>query len=74
MTAQQRAALDQVLTGVIGGIATVVALILVAIITGAWSIKENVADHKADIQAVRADIRRVLDVVCLDKPSAPQCK
>jgi hypothetical protein len=58
----------------IGGLVTLIGSLILAIATGAWAAKENAADHKADIAAVRAELRRILDVVCLDKPQAPQCR
>lgn len=57
-----------------GGVVTIVALILVAILTGAWSAKESTSAHTADVQAIRSDVQRLKDVICLDHPNAPQCK
>lgn len=53
---------------------TVGGAVILLVLTGAWSSKENAADHRADIDAVRGDIQRVLDVVCMDKPTARPCK
>lgn len=57
----------------IGAVLTLAGTLALTILTGAWSGKESSADHNTDIHAVRADIRRVLDVVCTDHPNAPQC-
>jgi hypothetical protein len=70
MTSQAKTFRDLVL----GGIITLVCSLLLMVLTGAWGGKESAADHKADVQALRADIRRVLDVLCTDHPNAPQCK
>ena len=32
--------------------------------TSAWSRKENASDHRLDIVAIRAEVARVLDVLC----------
>lgn len=45
-----------------------------ATLLGAWTSKESVADHKADVQAIHADFRRVLDLLCDDHPLAQQCR
>lgn len=58
----------------VGGIITLVGSALLMILTGAWSSKEDVADHKSDIQAIHADFRRVLDLLCTDHPAAQQCR
>ena len=71
MTSQTKERLTDRLIGAF--IALVGALILAAT-TGAWSGKESVADHRSDIQAVRADILRVLDAVCAQTPNIPQCR
>ena len=58
---------------VVGGIVTLIGSAILVLATGAWTAKENVSDHRADIQAIRAELRRVRDVVCLGHKDAPQC-
>ena len=65
----------------VGACATVIVLIAMAILTGAWSSKESTDDHKTDntlirteIIGLRSDIQRIRDLICVDKPSAPQCR
>lgn len=58
----------------LGGCITLIGSLVLMLATGAWTAKENAVDHRADVAAVRAEIRRVLDVVCLDHPAAPQCR
>jgi len=70
MTARQQRLVD----AVVGGVVTVLATALLAFATGAWSGKESVDHHNADIAAIRAEVQRIRDVVCLDHPVAPQCK
>jgi hypothetical protein len=65
---------ENVWSAVVGSIVSTVLIGGLALFTGAWSGKESAADHRSDVQALRSDIRRVLDVVCVDHPSAPQCK
>lgn len=58
---------------VVSAVATLLGSVLLLILTGAWSSKESVVDHQADMQTIRAWQQRVLDVVCLDHPQARQC-
>lgn len=54
---------------------SLVTVFLIWLLTTAWTAKEDATHHEADIQAVRGDIQRVLDVVCLSAPQAArQCK
>jgi hypothetical protein len=64
---------ETVRTAVVGGVIALAGSLALILLTGAWSAKENASDHKADIQAVNANIRRVLDVVCAPQPTIPQC-
>lgn len=58
----------------VGGFITLIGSLALMLATGAWAAKENTSDHRADIQAVNANVRRVLDLLCTDKPDAQQCK
>lgn len=71
MSPQQKASIRD---AVVGGAITLLGSIALMLATGAWASKENASDHRADIAAVRSEVRRVLDVVCLDHPAAPQCQ
>lgn len=57
----------------IGGVITLIGSLALVLVTGAWAAKENAADHRNDMQSVRADVLRVLDLLCTDKPTARQC-
>ncbi len=57
----------------LAGLVTFIASLLLVALTGAWSSKESVKDHEADISAIRADIARTLDVLCEIKPTARRC-
>lgn len=70
MTARQQRLVD----AVVGGIVTVFLTGLLAFFTGAWSGKESVDHHNADIAAIRAEVQRIRDVVCLGHMDVPQCK
>lgn len=48
---------------------TLVGASLIALGTIAWSSKAD----KADVDALRHDLRRVLDLLCIDRPAVPQC-
>jgi hypothetical protein len=54
--------------------------LLIAIATGAWSLKESTANHDRDIASVKAEqsetralVQRVLDAVCEKNPGARTC-
>ena len=57
-----------------GSLVGLIGTALFALFTGAWSGKETVADHKADINSISAELTRIRDVVCLDHRYAPQCQ
>lgn len=61
-------------SAIVGGIISLAVAITLMVLTGAWSAKENVADHKADIQAIHSDVQRILDLLCPDHPTANQCR
>lgn len=70
MTSQQK---ERLADRLVGAFFALIGALILAMATGAWTGKENAVDHKADIQAVRADILRVLDAVCAQTPNIPQC-
>ncbi len=74
MTNRQESTLRALLIGV-------GSALLVAIATGAWSLKEAKADHAADIATIRAEqsetralVQRVLDAMCERQPTARTCQ
>lgn len=72
MTASEAKALARITGSVFLALATP---ILIALLVGAWSSKESVADHNADIARISADVQRILDVVCEGKAvQARACK
>lgn len=70
MTARQQRVFD----AIVGAVVAVVLTATLTLLTGAWSGKESVSAHSADVQDIRAAVQRIRDVVCLDHPNAPQCK
>lgn len=53
----------------------IAAPIIVAILVGAWSSKESVQDHNADVARIEQSVQRILDVVCDSRPQpARACK
>ena len=58
----------------VGGLITLIGSALLMILTGAWASKEDVAEHKSDVQAIHADVLRIRDLVCMDHPTATQCR
>jgi len=71
MTSSTRSA---ILTSVVATVSTMIGTIVLAIATGAWAGKENVSDHRADVERIVAKMERIRDVVCLDHRYAPQCQ
>ena len=49
---------------VISAVLALMMGIALAILTGAWSLKENKADHDADYLRLEAEMQRSLDVLC----------
>lgn len=56
------------------GVITLLVALISFLASGAWAMKENADDHKSDVQALHAEVQRVLDVVCIDHPDARQCR
>lgn len=56
----------------IGAVLALVMGIALAVLTGAWSLKENKADHDRDLLELRTDQQRTLDVVCDAYKSQPR--
>lgn len=65
---------DSLTAAIVGGCVSLIGALIFAALTGAWGGKESASDHRNDILTLRADIRRLKDVVCLDHPRAPQCE
>jgi len=70
MTARQQRVFD----AIVGAVVAVVLTATLTLVTGAWSGKESVAAHSADVAAIRSEVQRIRDLICLDHSSAPQCK
>lgn len=72
MSPQHKETVTNMIAG--GVIGTILGPLVFALLTGGWSAKESVAAHTADVVAIRAEVQRIKDVVCLDHQDAPQCK
>lgn len=72
MTSTEAKALARITGSVVLALATP---ILIALVVGAWSSKESVADHNRDVDAIHQDVQRILDVVCIGKTATVRaCK
>ena len=57
----------------IGAVITLAATVFLTFGTGLWASKENVSDHKSDVQAMNAKLERILDVLCEKQPTIRAC-
>jgi hypothetical protein len=71
MTSERR---HSITDAMIGGAITLIASLVLMVATGVWAAKENASDHRSDVQVLAAQIQRVLDVVCVDKPAVGPCR
>lgn len=55
----------------LGGIMALLMGILLAVVTGAWSLKESKADHDTDYLRLESKLDRVLDIACDATRQAP---